>query len=212
MSLSRCVAFVTGAASGLGRSTAARIVRNGGRVVIADLPSSNGEEVAAEISGQDGVDASSGPRCVFAPVDVTSEADVTSGLDLVDEAFGEPLNAVVNCAGIGPPRKTLNKRGPHPLKDFHKILEVNTVGTFNVIRLASERMANLNPETGAPANEGFAHEMMVGSSPHPPLRAATFTLLTINPPHGFTLLSTPWRPPGDLLHLANLCVTTDGNL
>ena len=101
MSLSRCVAFVTGGSSGLGRSTAARIVRSGGRVVIADLPSSSGEEVAADISGQDGVDASSGPRCVFAPVDVTSEGDVTSGLDLVNEAFGEPLNAVVNCAGIG---------------------------------------------------------------------------------------------------------------
>ena len=123
---------LTGGASGLGRATAERLARVGARVVIADLPGSDGAAVAEAI----------GDNAVFAPTDVTSEADVSAALDAAEATFGASVNAAVNCAGIGVAVKTYNpKKGPHPLDLFNKVLAVNTGGSFNVIRLASERMA-----------------------------------------------------------------------
>eukprot|EP00938_MAST-03A_sp_MAST-3A-sp1_P001044 g1044.t1 len=131
---SKVVAIVTGAASGLGRATATRIAKQGGRVVIADLPSSEGQSVAEEL----------GENVVFAPTDVTSESNVNEALDLAVSTFGSEVNVAVNCAGIGVAQKTLGKKGAHGLADFEKCLSVNAVGTFNVIRLSAERMSKVD--------------------------------------------------------------------
>ncbi|XP_050414664.1 3-hydroxyacyl-CoA dehydrogenase type-2 isoform X1 [Patella vulgata] len=126
-SLKGLVGLVTGGASGLGRATAERLVRQGGKVVLCDLPTSSGEAVAKEL----------GPDCVFAPTDVTSEKDVQNALSLAKDKFGR-LDTAVNCAGIGVAFKVynFNKKLPHALDSFQNVLTVNTVGTFNVIRLA----------------------------------------------------------------------------
>lgn len=130
------VALVTGGASGLGKATVERIVRQGGRVVLCDLPSSQGAQVASSMAG----------NVVFAPTDVTSEQDVINALSLAKEKFGK-LDVTVNCAGIGIAFKTynFNKDLPHKLEDFTRVLMVNTVGTFNVIRLSVGLMGKNTP-------------------------------------------------------------------
>ncbi|XP_020603572.1 3-hydroxyacyl-CoA dehydrogenase type-2-like isoform X1 [Orbicella faveolata] len=135
--LRKAVCIVTGGASGLGRATVQRLAQNGARVVIADLPSSDGENVAKEL----------GESCCFAPTDATSEADVQQAIKLANEKFG-CLTVAVNCAGIGNAAKTVSKKGAHPLAQFEKVLKVNTVGTFNVIRLVAEQMAKNEPNEG----------------------------------------------------------------
>lgn len=128
---------MTGAASGLGKATALRLARAGARVAILDLPSQPGAEVAKQI----------GASAAWIPTDVTSEDQVKKALDEVHSKFG-PLNAVVQCAGIGVAAKVLGKKGPHPLEQFQKVLTVNTIGTFNVVRLAAERMSAGTPDEG----------------------------------------------------------------
>eukprot|EP00949_MAST-11_sp_MAST-11-sp1_P002308 g2308.t1 len=132
--MNKVVAIVTGAASGLGRATASRIAREGGRVVLFDLPSSGGEDVAAEL-GND--------VATFVGGDVTSTEDVTAALDAAEEKFGGTVNTAVNCAGIAIAKKTLSKKGVHSLEDFDKVINVNTVGSYNVLRLSAERMATI---------------------------------------------------------------------
>mmetsp|Transcript_28498 Transcript_28498/g.66189 ORF Transcript_28498/g.66189 Transcript_28498/m.66189 type:complete len:259 (-) Transcript_28498:195-971(-) len=133
--LKSAIAIVTGSASGLGRATATHIVKNGGRVVLADLPSSEGAAVAAEL----------GSSAVFAPTDVTSEEDVMAALDLAASSFGGEVNSAVNCAGIGIAMRTVSKRGAHSLDAFRKTIEVNTLGSFNVLRLSADRMSKAEP-------------------------------------------------------------------
>lgn len=125
------VGLVTGAASGLGKATATRLVNQGAKVVICDLPTSDGAAVASSL----------GSDAVFCPVDVTSEADVKSALEVTKRKFGK-LDAVVNCAGIGIAVQTynFNKLRAHELADFQRVLLVNTAGTFNVIRLSCALM------------------------------------------------------------------------
>jgi NAD(P)-dependent dehydrogenase (short-subunit alcohol dehydrogenase family) len=127
------VAVVTGGASGLGLATATALHAAGARVVIVDLPSSAGAERAAELG--DGVR--------FAPADVRSEADVTAALDVAAELG--PLRVAVNCAGVGGAARTVGRNGPFPLADFTRVIEINLIGTFNVIRLAAERMLRHEP-------------------------------------------------------------------
>jgi NAD(P)-dependent dehydrogenase (short-subunit alcohol dehydrogenase family) len=134
--LDGAVAVVTGGASGLGLATVRRLHGEGAAVVILDLPSSAGAEVAAEL----------GDRVRFAPGDVTSEADVTAALDAAAELG--PLRVAVNCAGIGNGIKTYGKNGPFPLDAFTRIINVNLIGTFNVIRLAAERIAQSDEVAG----------------------------------------------------------------
>lgn len=135
-SLKGLVTLVTGAASGLGRATAERFVRQGARVVLCDLESSRGEEVAKEIGGD----------CVFVPTDVTKETDVKHAIATAQDKFGG-LRVAVNCAGIGVAFVTFNKNKNriHQLEDFQRVLTVNTVGTFNVIRLCAQAMGNSEP-------------------------------------------------------------------
>jgi 3-hydroxyacyl-CoA dehydrogenase/3-hydroxy-2-methylbutyryl-CoA dehydrogenase len=138
MQLAQVVALVTGGASGLGRATVTRFVKAGARVVICDLPASPGATVAVEL----------GETAAFSPCDVTSEHDVKAAIDLAVQKFGRTPNVVVNCAGIAIAQRTLTKRGPHDLESFARIVQVNVVGTFNVIRLVSARMAESEPNAG----------------------------------------------------------------
>src|SRR5690242_5199764 len=126
MKLDAVSAIVTGGASGLGRATATKLAAGGAKVVIVDLPNSDGEAVAKEIGG------------AFAPGDVTSEADLAAAVATA-KGLG-PLRVLVNCAGIGTAIRTVTKSGPHPLEFFTKVIEVNLIGTFNAIRLAAAEM------------------------------------------------------------------------
>lgn len=136
MEIAGGVALVTGGASGLGLASARRLAEVGAGVVLVDLPSSAGEQAAAEI----------GDRARFAAADVTDEAGVSAALD-VAASLG-PLRVVANCAGTANAIRTVGKKGPFPLDAFRRVVEVNLVGSFNVLRLAAERMLALEPVDG----------------------------------------------------------------
>jgi NAD(P)-dependent dehydrogenase (short-subunit alcohol dehydrogenase family) len=128
------VALVTGGASGLGLATVEALVAAGSRAVILDLPGSPGEEVAARLG--DGVR--------FAAADVRDQAAVSAALDVAEE-LGD-LRVVVNCAGTGDAIKTVGRdNAPYPLDKFQRIIEINLIGTFNVLRLGAARIAALEP-------------------------------------------------------------------
>jgi NAD(P)-dependent dehydrogenase (short-subunit alcohol dehydrogenase family) len=129
------VALVTGGASGLGRATAERLAGLGARVVVLDLPGSDGKAVAAGLGGE------------FAPADVTSPDEVEAAVQAA--ARLGPLRVLVNCAGISPPARVVGKDGsPMPLDLFTKVVQVNLIGTFNVTRLAAAAMAALEAVDG----------------------------------------------------------------
>lgn len=130
------IAVVTGGSSGLGRATSERLVSMGMQVVLADLPGSAGEDVARQL----------GAHAVFVPADVADEEQVANLVD-VAASLGE-LRVVVNCAGIVNPGKVIGRRGPLPLDAFDQVLRVNLLGTFNVIRLALEKMVEVLPVDG----------------------------------------------------------------
>ncbi|MFF3573249.1 3-hydroxyacyl-CoA dehydrogenase [Nocardia jiangxiensis] len=136
MQINDSVAVVTGGASGLGLATTKALLAEGAYVVIIDLPSSNGEAVAKEL----------GERVRFVAADVTDESAVSQALDIA-ESLG-PLRIAVNCAGIGNALRTVGKKGPFPLDAFTKVVTVNLIGTFNVLRLAAERIAKTEPVDG----------------------------------------------------------------
>lgn len=129
--------IVTGGASGLGGSTAERLAQQGANVVIVDLNEKLGQELAAKL----------GANTRFQRCDVTSEADAQAAVKLALETFGG-LHGLVNCAGIGPPGKVLGKEGALPLAKFSQIIQINLVGSFNMIRLAAEAMSKQEPNAG----------------------------------------------------------------
>jgi NAD(P)-dependent dehydrogenase (short-subunit alcohol dehydrogenase family) len=126
MKIKDAVAVVTGGASGLGLATTKRLLDAGAQVVVLDL---RGDDVVREL----------GDRARFVHADVTDEDGVAGALDTA-EAMGT-LRIVVNCAGTGNAIRVLSKDGVFPLNAFRKVLEINLVGTFNVLRLAAERIA-----------------------------------------------------------------------
>jgi 3-hydroxyacyl-CoA dehydrogenase / 3-hydroxy-2-methylbutyryl-CoA dehydrogenase len=132
MKIEGSIALITGGASGLGEATARMLAAGRGRVSILDRPQSEGERVAKEVGG------------IFCPADVTSGDEVERAVAKTVEKFGG-LQIVVNCAGVGTAARTITKQGPMPLELFRKTVEINLIGSFNVIRLATARMAEGNP-------------------------------------------------------------------
>ena len=126
MRLDNQTVLVTGGASGLGGATAEMIVAAGGRVVIADVNDAAGNDVAARL----------GPAARFVRTDVTRDADVQQAINTAIEDFG-PLTGLVNAAGIGPAARVVGRDGPMPLDQFARVIQINLIGTFNVIRLAA---------------------------------------------------------------------------
>lgn len=128
-------ALITGGASGLGLATARRLSAAGARVAIIDLPTSSGEEIAAELGG------------LFLPADVTSSEQVAAAVASAHAVA--PLRVVVNCAGIAPPAKVLDRDGnPADLAAFERVIRINLVGTFNVISQAAAVIAQTEPTEG----------------------------------------------------------------
>lgn len=134
MDIDGAVALVTGGASGLGLATVRALHAQGASVAILDLPSSAGADVAAEL----------GERAIFAPADVTDEDQVAAAVEAAG-ALGT-LRVAVSCAGVGSAAKTVQRDGsPHPLTDFARVVNINLIGTFNVIRIAAAAMAGNEP-------------------------------------------------------------------
>ena len=129
--------LVTGGGSGLGLATAGVLVAAGGRVGLVDINESAGQQAAADL----------GSSAVFTKGDVTSEDDIRAALAATKEAFGG-IDGAINCAGIGTASKTYGKKGPHPMDAFERVLRINLFGTFNVIRLAAEAMAEREVSSG----------------------------------------------------------------
>jgi NAD(P)-dependent dehydrogenase (short-subunit alcohol dehydrogenase family) len=121
--------IVTGGGSGLGGATAEMIVANGGNVIVADI-SAAGEAFAAKL----------GKQARFAQTDVSNEQQAKAAVDLAVSAFGA-LHGLVNCAGIAVGEKTVGKDGPHSLAAFTRVITVNLIGSFNMIRLAADVMS-----------------------------------------------------------------------
>ncbi|MBS1690806.1 MAG: 3-hydroxyacyl-CoA dehydrogenase [Actinobacteria bacterium] len=130
MEIKDAVAVVTGGASGLGLATTKRLLDRGAAVVVIDL---RGEEKVSELGG----------RARFVQADVTDPESVSAALDVAEDMGALRIN--VNCAGIGNAIKTLSRNGAFPLEEFTRIIQVNLVGTFNVLRLAAERIAKTEP-------------------------------------------------------------------
>jgi NAD(P)-dependent dehydrogenase (short-subunit alcohol dehydrogenase family) len=134
MEIADTTTLLTGGASGLGQATARRLVEGGGRVVIADLPTSPGAELAKEL----------GAAATFVAADVTEPQQIEAALDVVAEV-GE-LRAVVHTAGSGRAQRIVDREGnPANVEWFRQIVELNLIGSFNVLRLAAARMARLEP-------------------------------------------------------------------
>jgi NAD(P)-dependent dehydrogenase (short-subunit alcohol dehydrogenase family) len=130
------VVLVTGGASGLGAATVRRVIAQGASALILDLPSSAGSELAAEL----------GERVRFVAADVRDEDQVQAAVTAATELG--TLRVVVNCAGVGTPGRVIGKRGVLPLEAFQTVIDINLVGTFNVLRLAAVAMIDNEPLDG----------------------------------------------------------------
>jgi NAD(P)-dependent dehydrogenase (short-subunit alcohol dehydrogenase family) len=131
------IALVTGGASGLGEAVVRDIVRRGGKAAILDISDEAGTRLEKELGGS----------AVYCRADVASEADVTRAIEQAVAKFGT-VNVAVNSAGISSPSRTAGKKGPMDLALFERIIRVNLIGTFNVIRLAAARMLANQPDEG----------------------------------------------------------------
>lgn len=135
MRIQESIALVTGGASGLGEATVRNIVKNGGKAAILDLSEERGTSLVEEL----------GENAVFYKTNVTSEEDVQHAIDSAISRFGS-INTVVNCAGIAVAEKTVGRNSSaHSFDSFKKVIEINLIGTFNVIRLAAAQMVNNQP-------------------------------------------------------------------
>ncbi len=130
MEITSKVALVTGGASGLGEASVRKIIANGGKAVVADLAEDRGKSLVEELGG----------NAIFVKTNVTDEASVQAAVDKACEVFGA-LHIVVNCAGIGVAEKVVGKQGAHSLANFTRVVQVNLIGSFNVIRLAAVKIS-----------------------------------------------------------------------
>jgi 3-hydroxyacyl-CoA dehydrogenase / 3-hydroxy-2-methylbutyryl-CoA dehydrogenase len=138
MNIKNAAAVVTGGASGLGEAALRAIIARGGRAAILDIADEKGARLVAEL----------GDAVMYCRTDVTSEADVVKALEAAAGKFGA-VNVVVNSAGIAPSARTVGKKGPADLAEFERVIRINLIGTFNVIRLAAAKMAG-----NAPGDDG----------------------------------------------------------
>lgn len=122
--------LISGGASGLGEATARLLADSGGNVVIADMNAENGQRVSKEI----------GDAAKFVAVDVTKEDQVQAAVDAALDAF-KGLHGAISCAGVGMAMRTVSKSGPHAIDVFKTVIDINLIGTFNVIRLSAHAMA-----------------------------------------------------------------------
>lgn len=134
MTISNKTFFITGAASGLGLATAQMIVDNGGFVLLADINAVAGTQTASAL----------GEGATFVQTDVSDESSVQQAIAEGLAAFGT-FHGVINCAGIGPAERVLGRQGVHSLASFAKVIQVNLMGAFNVIRLLAEVLQNNEP-------------------------------------------------------------------
>jgi NAD(P)-dependent dehydrogenase (short-subunit alcohol dehydrogenase family) len=133
MSLAHTTALVTGGASGMGEATARGLASDGAHVVIVDRDAARGETVAKELDG------------TFAPADVTDEEQVQAAVSAATEIA--PLRTTIHCAGVGWAERTISRDGtPHNLDTFRRIVEINLIGTFNVLRLSAAGMHANEPD------------------------------------------------------------------
>lgn len=134
MDIKNKVALVSGGASGLGEATVRKIIALGGKAVILDLDSDRAKQLIKEL----------GDNVIFAQGDVTQEEQVQKAVDLAVASYGG-IHLVVNCAGIGIAQRVLGKKGVHDLATFNQVIQINLVGTFNVIRLGAAQMVDNEP-------------------------------------------------------------------
>ena len=134
MNIQEVVALVTGGASGLGEASVLELVKKGAKAVIVDVDVEKGEKLAAKI----------GANAIFVKTDITREEDVRQAIRKAIDTF-EKINTAMNCAGVVNPGKLIGRKGPLTLEAFNKVLQINLVGTLNVIRLAVEQMMNNTP-------------------------------------------------------------------
>ncbi|HOU51802.1 MAG TPA: 3-hydroxyacyl-CoA dehydrogenase [Smithella sp.] len=135
MNIQEVVALVTGGASGLGEASVLELVKKRAKAVIVDVDVEKGEKLAAKI----------GANAIFVKTDITREEDVRQAIRKAIDTFGK-INVAMNCAGVVNPGKLIGRKGPLTLEAFNKVLQINLVGTLNVIRLAVEQMMNNPPE------------------------------------------------------------------
>ncbi|MDA3896916.1 MAG: 3-hydroxyacyl-CoA dehydrogenase [Desulfobacteraceae bacterium] len=143
MDIQNNVAVVSGGASGLGEAVVRDMISKGGKAAIFDFDADNGEKLAAEL----------GEAAIFCKTDVSDEVSVKAAIDKTMEAFGA-IHFAVNCAGVASPKKVIDKKGnPIPVDFFNRVLQINLVGTMNVIRLAAVEMCKNTPtEDGEKGN------------------------------------------------------------
>ncbi len=134
MEIKNCTAVITGGASGLGEACVRMFVENGGNVGIFDLNEDAGKALETELGG----------NAVFCRTNVADEESVKVAMDTVAERFGG-IHFAINCAGLGNPMKVLSKKGTMPIDFFNQVIQVNLIGTMNIIRLAAEKMVQNQP-------------------------------------------------------------------
>ncbi|MCC7005760.1 MAG: SDR family NAD(P)-dependent oxidoreductase [Ottowia sp.] len=139
MQLEKNTFLITGAASGLGQATARQFHQAGANVLIADIDEQAGQNLAADM----------GKRALFCKTDVSAESDAHTAVALAQSHFGG-LHGLINCAGVAPSEKVLGKNGPHQLDRFYRTIHINLIGSFNMLRLAAQVMAQ---NTASPSGE-----------------------------------------------------------
>ncbi|MCC6155517.1 MAG: 3-hydroxyacyl-CoA dehydrogenase [Candidatus Hydrogenedentes bacterium] len=137
MEISGRAFVVSGGASGLGEATARLLAARGGNVIVADMNAEHGNRVASEI----------GANAKFVQTDVTNEDQVQAAIDAAVKTFGA-LHGAISCAGVGMAMRLVSKMGPHPLDVFKTVIDINLIGTFNVMRFAANVMSQNEPNEG----------------------------------------------------------------